>query len=65
MRSWRRLELPGLRPEPAEVPTALDLPALPMRSGSVRIKFEPEVEVLIPIRFIAGLPSVASGVCVG
>ncbi|KAH3707441.1 hypothetical protein DPMN_066847 [Dreissena polymorpha] len=41
-----KVELPGLRPKLAHVPTALDFPALPVRSG--RVKVDPESLVRSP-----------------
>ncbi|KAH3725813.1 hypothetical protein DPMN_051662 [Dreissena polymorpha] len=41
-----KVELPGPRPKLAQVPTALDFPVLPVRSG--RVKVEPESLVTSP-----------------
>ncbi|KAH3781746.1 hypothetical protein DPMN_159650 [Dreissena polymorpha] len=44
-RSW--FKLPGLRPAPAPVRTALDFPALPVGSGPMRFKLEPQVVLTV------------------
>ncbi|KAH3729889.1 hypothetical protein DPMN_055867 [Dreissena polymorpha] len=47
-RSRCKVDLPDASLSLAQVPTAIDFPKLPLGSGSIMVKSEPQVDVLIP-----------------